>query len=255
MKLSSFRLLRLCPLLLILPAVVRSAEDPKKPDDQTRNQWIFNVDFPGGSLEQLVKSVSTADGAIFNVVGEKTDLAVTVPAFSLRNADGESLANALNQLIAPRGLNITRAQGPNIVAPGSRVQTNYPIYVLVRRSAIERAAFDSFQLAPYLEKQSIDDIVMAIRTLWELNPGNKPEALLLKFHPPTKLLLVSGTPEAIGVAGKVISTLGASPGGPGTVVTHSTLTDEQRRLEAAAAEAARRRGSAKTPKEENPPKQ
>jgi hypothetical protein len=250
MKFPFCRFLQLALALFVFPVALCSAAESPKADDQGQTPWIFNVDFPGGSLDQLIKSISSANAAIFNVVGEKADLATTVPGFSLRNADSESLANALNQLIAPRGLNISRAPGPNF---GGRLGlANSPIYVLVRRSAIDRPAFDSFQLAPFLEKQTIDDIVMAIRTLWELNPANRPEALQLKFHPPTKLLLVSGTPEAIAVASRVISRLEGAAGGPGTVVTHPTPpapTEDQRRIEAAAAaaEAARRR--ANTPKQ------
>jgi hypothetical protein len=254
MKFPFCRFLPLGLALFALPVVLCSAAESPKADDQGQTPWIFNVDFPGGSLDQLIKSISSANAAIFNVVGEKADLATTIPGFSLRNADSESLANALNQLIAPRGLNISRAQGPSFVGPRGPASgpANSSIYVLSRRSAIDRPAFDSFQLAPFLEKQTIDDIVTAIRTLWELNPANRPEALQLKFHPPTKLLLVSGTPEAIAVASKVISRLEGAPGAPGTIVTHSappTPTEEQRRIEAAAAaaEAARRR--ANTPKQ------
>jgi ribosome recycling factor len=67
--------------------------------------------------------------------------------------------------------------------------------------------FESFQLAPYLRDQSIDDIVEAIRASWELNPRNDPNALRLKFHPPTSILLASGPRDALNMAGKIISQL------------------------------------------------
>lgn len=244
MKRSSFRALLLVSALAFFPATIPAAEEAKK-SDETRNAWIFNVDFSGGTIEQLVKAISTEGSAIFNVVGEKADLATPIPAFSLRNADAESLANALNQMIAARGLNLNRAQGP--LQSGPRGPVNYPIYVLFRRSVIDRPAFDSFQLGRYLEKQSIDDIVTAIRTLWELNPANRPEALQLKYHPPTKLLLASGTPEAIAVAGKVIATLAGPAVDP---------VADQQRLEAIADEVVRRREvrekSAKAPAKAEP---
>ena len=214
MKLVSFRsapsflslvLLVVAGLTTPMPAASADKPNDKQSDEQRRDQWTFTIDFPGGTIAQLVKAVSNSSGPAFNVIGEKADLATELPPFSLRNADSESLANALNQLLQSRGLNVTRASGPNIV--GERGQLNIPIYALIRRASFDPIVSDSFQLAPYLEKQSIDDIVVAIRTLWELNPANRPEALQLKFHPQTKLLLVSGTPAAIQVASKVISTL------------------------------------------------
>lgn len=248
MKLPCLCFLRLLSVLVMLPAVVLSADDPKRSDERSPSQWIFNIDFPGGSIEKLVKSISSSSGAIFNVIGEKADLATEIPAFSLRNADGESLANALNQLIAARGLNLKRAPGGSL--RGSRGETNFPIYLLARRSDEQSTAFDSFQLEPFLEKQSIDDIVSAIRTLSGLNPANPPDGLQLKFHPATKLLLVSGTPEAILVASKVISTLSGAPPGPAA---------EKRRLEAVTAEVMKRRqareqlGKPPLKKEPSPP--
>ena len=212
MKLLHFRsipvLLSFAVLASALPAPARAA-DEKPSNDPRRSQWTFNVDFPGGSFAQLVKAVSGPSGFAFNVIGEKADLATELPAFSVRNADSESLANALNQLLQSRGLGISKAPGPALA--DERGQINVPVYVVTRRASFEPTMFDSFQLGPYLEKQSIDDIVMAIRTLWELNPANRPEALQLKFHPPTKLLLVSGTPSAIMATGKVISTLAGGP--------------------------------------------
>ncbi len=231
MNLPSFRTFFLVTALAAFPATLPAAEDAKKSDESSRNAWIFNVDFPGGTIEQLVKAISADGSAIFNVVGEKADLATPIPAFSLRNADGESLSNAINQMIAARGLNLNRAQGPSM--SGRQGLINYPIYVLTRRNVIDRPASASFQLGRYLEKQSIDDIVTAIRTLWELNPANRPEALQLKYHPATKLLLASGTPEAIDVAGKVIATLAGPP--PVDPVA------EQKRLEGVADEVLRRR--------------
>ena len=57
--------------------------------------------------------------------------------------------------------------------------------------------FQSFQLAPYLEFQSVDDIVGAVHAMWALDPMRSPEALRVKFHPPTGILLVSGPSEGI----------------------------------------------------------
>ncbi|MDO8542724.1 MAG: hypothetical protein Q7S40_19965 [Opitutaceae bacterium] len=193
---------------------------------------LTTIDFPGGTLAQLVKSISGASESHFNLVGETADLATELPAFSIRNADTEAVANALGLLLNGRGLSIIRApqqrSGPN--------PSDIPVYVLMKRSG-DTNAFESFQLGPYLEKQSVDDIVSAVRTAWELQPQNKPEALQLKFHPATSLLLVSGTPGAIAVASKVISTLS----GPPEKTKTERVQAERDRLQAVSAEVVRRR--------------
>jgi len=175
--------------------------DPGTAGAQTAAQARqISIDFAGGSIAQLVAMVNKLGGPGFNLIGEKEDLGMELPSFSVRNVTPIAFAMALRQLLEPRGLTVIVEQNE--------------MFVLRRLSTmrgLEPMRFESFQLAPYLEKHSIDEIVAAIRMAWELNPQNKPDALQLKFHPPTKLLLVSGTGEAIMVASKVISTLAGAP--------------------------------------------
>ena len=164
----------------------------------------ISVDFPGGSLSALSAAIAKTDGAYFNLLGEQADLATELAAFSVRNASPEIFAAALNQLLTPRGLEIK---------PGGNMINGEGTVFVVAKTAPRRPAtteptlFESFQLGPYLGKQSIDDIVGAIRTAWELDPTHKPDALVLKFHPPTKLLLASGSASAIQVARQIITVL------------------------------------------------
>lgn len=175
----------------------------------TRPPTLINIDFPGGTLAELVAAIARSNETTFNVVGETADLATEIPPLSLRNADHESVAQALNQLMSMRGLSLIRTTQQTIMGPCGPI--NMPVYALLRRAANEPVMSQSFQLGPYLEKQSIDDIIGAIRALWELNPANRPQTLQLKFHPPTKLLLVSGSPNAISAATQLISTLAREP--------------------------------------------
>lgn len=218
--------------LLATLTCLAAAENAKKaapPQGDPRGSTIafrpgqnrLNLNFTGGTVADLVALLNKLDAPGFNLMGEREDMAAPLPAFSLREVSPGAFAMALKQLLEPRGLTVMAEQNEMFV---------------LRKTSTLRAAeptmFESFQLAPFLGEQSIEDIVAAIRTAWELNPQNKPEALQLKFHPPTKLLLVSGTPMATMVASKVISTLAKTP--------EIKPTDAERR-QAVADEVARRR--------------
>src|SRR5688572_22556729 len=149
--------------LWLEPAVAADPESaaPAAARNQTN---AVTVDFMGGTVADFVTAVSKSGGAPFNLVGEKTDLAAGLPPFSLRDADAQSVAGALNLLLSQKGLSIN--------------QTGR-VFVLTRGNPqIARdSGFESFQLTPYLDYQSVEDIVGAIRAAWELNPVNKAEAL------------------------------------------------------------------------------
>jgi hypothetical protein len=164
----------------------------------------ITIDFPGGPASALVAKLEMFRENSFNVIGEKADLAVELPPFSVRNADPNALAYALNGILQPRGY---------VLAPSVRTavaQAN--VFTLRKQSPYEidhRAQGDlqSFQLAPYLTNQSVDDIIGAIRTAWELDPARAPTALRLKFHPPTGILLVSAPRDGIAIVMTVLKEL------------------------------------------------
>ena len=163
---------------------------------------LINVDFPGGTFASLLAAINK-DGASFNVVGEKADLALELPPLTLRNADAPSLAGALGTLLMQRGYALQPGGG---VARGQ-----LPVYALRKLAPYENnrttTQFQSFQLAPYLEQQSVDDIVGAIRAAWDLDPARDPAMLRIKFHPPTGLLLVSTPIDGVNVVQIVLQQL------------------------------------------------
>jgi len=148
---------------------------------------LVNVDFPGGPAGQLFSQLNQDKNSGLNIIGEKSDLVIELPAFSIRNADGASLAGALDGLLRQRGYALQGGgKPPTGLSPVYLIRKLYP-----QESGGVSTQFQSFQLAPYLEQQSVDDIVSAIRTAWELDPANSPTALRMKFHPATGILLVS----------------------------------------------------------------
>ncbi|MEO5959506.1 MAG: secretin N-terminal domain-containing protein, partial [Opitutaceae bacterium] len=180
---------------------------------------LISVNFPGGPFSALVAAADKNSASGFNVVGEKADLAVELPPFSIRNADASALANALDGLLQPRGYTLQQQSSRAANGPS-------PVFFLRKRSASDIAYeqsqlaqrtghFQSFQLGSYIGEQTVEDIVGAIRTAWELDPAHNSAALRLKFHPPTGILLVSGPPEGINLVQIVLSQLrrNSSPNG------------------------------------------
>ena len=189
---------------------------PSVPSPIRTQSSAVTVDFAGGSVADFVAAAAKSGGASFNLIGEKADLATALPSFSLRDADPSSVAAALNLLLSQKGLSITQTGG---------------VFVLTRGNpqVARDSGFESFQITPYLEYQSVDDIVGAIRAAWELNPANKAEALQIKYHPATNLLLASGSREALNTATRVVGSLRRSaPASAEGAKTVSTTTTDQR---------------------------
>ncbi|HEY1107844.1 MAG TPA: hypothetical protein VGE76_04400 [Opitutaceae bacterium] len=170
-------------------------------------QYLLNVEFPGGSLSSLLDAVNADNVASLNVISPgSADLlkAVELPAFSLRNARLATLTKVVGNLVEMQGykFQIVDDSSPNhfvgmLSKPGQPSAPN-----------TAPAAFESIQLEEYIRPpQTIDTIVDAIRTAWELDPRNQRDALKLKYHPLTKILLVSGPQPAVVIAKQVVGSL------------------------------------------------
>jgi hypothetical protein len=207
------------------PSTINLAQRP------TTSAPTVSIDFAGGSVADFL-AVLKKNGTNFNLLANPEDLATPLPAFSIRNTLPTQFARALSQLISSRGFSIEQS--------GSGPIGLDPVFVLVRQSPTARVSFESFQMEPYLQKQSIQDIIDAIRLAWSMNPAHRPDDLQLKFHPATKLLLVAGPSEAIQQAKQIVSSLNPPPR---SVLPAAVLRpeQEQRRLEAVAQEVSRRR--------------
>ena len=171
----------------------------------------FNVDFPGGPVSQLITALSKIEGVSLNIIGvdETADFSrVELPAFSLRNVNLITLTEVLRSFLEPRGFDLRPVGGsPN---PNSMV-------MMLKRIEAPKppkhppTEFQSFRLSPFLEVQTVDDIVGAIRVGWELDPAHDPKALNLKYHPGTSILLVSGPSDALRVTESVVRQLKFNP--------------------------------------------
>jgi hypothetical protein len=159
---------------------------------------IFNIDFPGGTPEELVQQLAKASGTRPNVIIPVYVADVQIPKFRLQNVNTFQVFDALNMVADEKGARdvrwITEGGGSNRVwtlakAPGKQ------------RSETCQVAFigyllDSFQL---------DDINAAIRTSWEML--GKSSTASLKFHKETKLLIAKGNEEELKLAFEVLKSL------------------------------------------------
>lgn len=171
----------------------------------------FNVDFPGGPISQLITAISKIDGVSLNIIGldQATDFSrLDLPAFTLRNVNLGVLIDVLRSFLLPRGFDLVSTRGgPN---PNSMVLILHR-FELPKPTKQAPSEFKSFRLSPFLQDQTVDDIVSAIHAGWELDPAHDPKALSLKFHPGTSILLVSGPDDAIRITEDIFRQLKFSP--------------------------------------------
>ena len=169
-----------------------ASDEAKGCSSANANQPTFSIDFPGGTIADLVNTV-TRNGGTLSIIGDKADMKIELPPFSLRNVTTEMLASALRQFMRYRGFEIN---------------SSGEIYVLsnyIKQPG--QNTFDAYQLASYLEYQSVEEICDAIQTAWTLNPSTHVSSPQLKYHKGTTTLFVSGDHEAIEIAKRVISVL------------------------------------------------
>jgi len=155
-----------------------------------------DLDFPGGTVSEFVTALRKVNSS-FSVIGEKGDMETVLPSFSVRRAEPNQLAAALNSLLQVRG----------IMLNGYSVNGPYALLRVPAGQRMQGLGFSTFQLAPFLGEQSEKDIVDAIRSAWLLDPEHRPDQLRMQYHPATTLLLVSGNPDAQAVASQVVANL------------------------------------------------
>jgi hypothetical protein len=198
---------------LVAAAETAKANPSPSPSHETTAQvgdWtppppvFINIDFKGGTLGDSIAEISKIKDVSFNLITTKSeDLATPLPPFSLRNASLATVVSVVQQLLGSHEFDL------NLISS----ERNTVVAVLKHRSAPVThepetpTLTESFQLGRMLGAQPIDDIVGAIRTAWELDPQHSADALRLKFHPATSILIVNGPPAAIEISRKIVSSL------------------------------------------------
>jgi hypothetical protein len=168
----------------------------------------FDLNFQGGNPEALVAAIEKATGKPLNAIVPNEERNVQIPPMKLTNVTVPDLFEALKMASTKRvyGFNsITEsAYGFETKGQGADAVWCFRSYK-PREPQPESDVCRFFQLAPYLENFTIEDITTAVQTGWELL-GIKPTPRL-KFHPETKLLIAVGQPEQIGTIEAVLAQL------------------------------------------------
>jgi hypothetical protein len=174
------------------PAVVSMAPTEDLP--------IFNIDFPGGTPEELVQQLAKASGTSPNVIIPIYVADVQIPKFRLQNVNTRQVFDALNMVPDEKG-----ARDVRWISEGAKGGSNR-VWTLAKAAAKQRAETCQVAFIGYLlDSFQLDDINAAIRTSWEML--GKSSTATLKFHKETKLLIAKGDEEELKLAFEVLKSL------------------------------------------------
>jgi hypothetical protein len=188
---SSLRSFLALATFAVAAVIVMGANDSPA---ASRAPETFTVEFSGGSLAQLLAQLNNAQHWAVDIVGSKEDLdAATLPPFSVHNIQRGQFMGLLANILSRRGFEFDPSS-PDVA-------------VLNKREGNVARNFFSKDLSPFLDTKSVDDIVDAIRTACSMNPSPKGQELKIKFHPQTKLLLISGNDQDVNIAIRVLISL------------------------------------------------
>lgn len=175
---------------------------------------LIRIKSQGGPLSAFFEAAGQGDAFTVINTADPADLETPLPPFELKNSNWGTIIGVLGHLLNPRGLDLRFVGGDNPDPAAAKTV----VCVLRRTDAASdakrtaRAELESFQIGDYIFKdQTMEVIVDAIRSAWELEPTNDPAALRIKFHAATKLLLVSGPAPATNIARQVIAGLKKKP--------------------------------------------
>jgi hypothetical protein len=182
---------------------------------QTSSEPVFDLDFPGGTPQELVAAINQNLGAqpINVVIPEEfartatESPRVTLPPLHVKGVTVSALFEAVSAASARtdrvRSF-ATGSEGAPLITE-QQLPTSYgfrqvgagttPVWVFFYEKPLQEVppiTCRFFQLGPFLETQGIEDITTAVRTGYELLGEEPPQ---MKFHQETKLLIAVG-PEA-----------------------------------------------------------
>lgn len=175
-------------------------------------EQTFSLDFPGGSVAELLQAIEKATGKVPNVIVSKEAATLSVPPFKVGGITLDGLAQALSAVGAGNWMHPTPSSWA--VQP-----------VMVRLGpAPQRQQVSVDNIGPLLKSHNVTDIVAAIQLCLQLAPSSDESKAEIRYHKETSLLLVRGTGEQINIAKSVLHALelqmsthpseNAAPGAP-----------------------------------------
>ncbi|HEV8541116.1 MAG TPA: hypothetical protein VGR78_01880 [Verrucomicrobiae bacterium] len=160
----------------------------------------FEIEFPGGTPDELVQDIANHSGIRPNVIIPSQLEKIELPKFKLQNVNAGQVFEALNMVVDQSGAQTFRwiSQGPK----------DDPRTVWTLAKAPTRLAAEMCQvwfIGNLLESSNLEDINTAISAAWQmLEPKSSPA---LKFHKETSLLIARGTDQELKLVGDVLRSL------------------------------------------------
>src|SRR5215510_3496194 len=215
----------LAALLIALVPLLARAQNPGAAPNAASNQSFggespakFNLDFPGGTPQQLVKAIETSSGQPLNAIIPAEFADVKLPALKMRQVSVDDLFKGL-ELASQRtvtyatgtmGFGAQRQYATARTAAGFRRIRNVWVFFHEKPAIPEEAQASRFyHLEPYLKTYKVGDIITAIRTAWKMLGETKEPTL--SFHEETKLLIAVGSQEQLQVIDDALAALRPGP--------------------------------------------
>jgi len=192
---------------LFVPAMLQAQTDQPKTSKPANSVpapapvlTTFNIDFPGGTPDELVQRIAKDSGTKPNVIIPDHVANMRLPKFKLENVNTQQVFEALNMVGDEKG-----AQQFRWVNEGGKADPN-PVWILYKAPA--RQTTEACQvtfIGNLLESFQLEDINAAIRTAWEMLGQSSSPAL--KFHKETKLLIAKGNEQELKLVQEVLKSL------------------------------------------------
>jgi hypothetical protein len=210
-------------------AATKSASSfrPMQVQDKTplEPEYHFNLDFPGGTPQELVAAIQKASGQPLNAVVPRENTNIFIPPLKMTNVTPSELFQALKRASIKLIKYVSTKYGNS--ESYSQYQTSYGFesdgrdnsrvwYFRVDNGGepqIQNPVCHFYSLASYFDKNTdttartrrVEDITTAIQTGWKLKHITPmPE---LKFHPETGLLIAVGQEEDLKLINEVLEQL------------------------------------------------
>ena len=228
--------LLLAALLIVSPLAVEAQNAQPKPgtpappssEAESPDLKRFNLDFPGGTPGALVAAISKAIGKNLNVIIPASHADTKLMAFKVEAVTVPQLFAAIQSASRREIPRVTSQPGRQKTVAFKTVGVSFGIAGAVTISNDTVWSFTSteptaediatlsasekpeqvcqyFQLAPYLQDHTVEDITTAIQTGWKmLKVDPVPQ---LSFHQETKLLIAVGSPELVAQIPMVLQQL------------------------------------------------
>lgn len=182
--------------------------------DQAQPLTRFDLDFPGGTPGALAEAIEKASGKPLNLVIPIGAAKTPLPPLKMRGVTVPELFHALQMASqntrssSPVLYGRQSSSGANVLFYNFQTADESPgdssVWYLSTQSQEEPKAVRFWQLAPYLEDYTVDDITTAIQTGYRMLGDSPPK---INFHQDTRLLIAVDEQGKLGLIDAVLEQL------------------------------------------------